>query len=241
MAFSHGKSTDVLVAEYDISAYLNEATASMSMDTAETSTFGSNAKTYILGQNDGTISFSGLYDGDANAVDAIFTSIIDNDTTPPITICMDNGLTAGNRAILAQAKQTAYEISAPVADVVSISGEFQVTSGIRQGQILEAARTLSTTTNGTALDNSASSANGATANLHVTANARSATTVIKIQHSADGTTYADLITFTTIGIGAITSESKTATGTVNRYVRAVTTIASGSGNITFSISISRRN
>lgn len=241
MPFRHGKDVDVLVSQYDLSIYLNEASPSLSIDTAETSTFGTNAKTYISGQNDGTISFSGLYDGVANAIDAIFTDIIDNDTTPIITIAQDGGLSAGNKAILAQAKQTSYEISMPVSDVVSISGEFQVTQGIRSGVILEANKTLSATTNGTALDNATSSAIGATANLHVTANARTATTVIKIQHSADNITFADLITFTTVGIGAVTTESKAVSGTINRYVRAQTTISGGTGNITFSIAISRRN
>jgi hypothetical protein len=241
MAFRHGKSTNVLVSQYDLSAYLTEATPSLSIDTAETSTFGANAKTYVVGQNDGTISFSGLYDGATTAIDAIFSDIIDNDRTPVITINADGGLVAGNRAILAQAKQTSYEISAPVADVVSVKGEFQVTSGIRNGIILEAARVLSVTTNGTQQDNTALTSIGATANLHVTANARTATTVIKVQHSVDNVTYADLITFTTIGITSTTAESLTISGTVNRYLRAQTTISGGTGNITFSISIARRN
>jgi len=241
MPFRHGKDVDVLVSQYDISAYLNEASPSMSLETAETSTFGSNAKSYITGQNDGTISFSGLYDGVAGAIDAIFTDIIDNDRTPVITIAQDAGLVAGNKAVLAQAKQTSYEISMPVGDVVSISGEFQVTSGIRTGVVLEANRVLSATANGTAIDNAASSAIGLTANLHVTANARSATTVIKIQHSTDNTTFTDLITFATVGIGALTTESLSVAGTINRYVRAQTTISSGTGNITFSIAIARRN
>jgi hypothetical protein len=241
MPFRHGKNTAVLVAKYDISAYLNEVSSSMSIDTAETSTFGTAAKTYITGQNDATISFSGLYDGATDAIAEIFEAIIDNDSTPAITICADGGLTVGASATLAQAKQTSYEISAPVADVVSLSGEFQVTDGMRGGVLLAAATAHSTTTNGSSVDGTASSALGARANLHVTANTRSANTTIKVQHSADNSTWADLITFAVVGSTTTTSETLTASGTINRYLRATTTIASGTGSITYTLSLSRRS
>jgi hypothetical protein len=241
MPFRHGKNTAVLVAKYDISAYLNEVSSSMSIDTAETSTFGTAAKTYITGQNDATISFSGLYDGATDAIAEIFEAIIDNDSTPAITICSDGGLTVGANASLAQGKQTSYEISAPVSDVVSLSGEFQVTEGLRGGVLLAAATTHSTTTSGSSVDGTASSALGARANLHVTANTRSANTTIKVQHSADNSTWADLITFAVVGATTTTSETLTATGTINRYLRATTTIASGTGSITYTLSLSRRS
>lgn len=241
MSFRHGKNTAVLVQQYNISSYLNEVSSSQSIETAETSTFGTAAKTYVTGQNDATISFSGLYDGASNAIAEIFEAIIANDTTPVITICPDGGLTVGSRATLAQAKQTSYEISAPVTDVVSLSGEFQVTDGMRAGVILAGNAAHSTSTNGASVDGAASSSLGARANLHVTANTRSANTTIKVQHSADNSTWADLITFTVVGATTLTSETRTATGTVNRYLRATTTIASGTGSITYTVSLSRRS
>jgi hypothetical protein len=80
------------------------------------------------------------------------------------------------------------------------------------------------------------------AQVHVTVNTRSTTSVVKIAHSADNSTFADLVTFTTVGIGATTSErSLVATGTtVNRYLRAVNTLAAGSGSITYQVSFARR-
>lgn len=241
MSFRHGKNAAVLIQQYDISSFLNEVSSSQSIETADTSTFGVSAKTYVVGQNDATISFSGLFDGAAEAIAEIFESIIDNDATPAITIAADGGLTLGNKAVLAEAKQTSYEVSAPVTDVVSLSGEFQVTGGLRGGVIIAANATHSESTNGVAVDGAASTTLGARANLHVTANTRDASTVITVQHSADDSVYADLITFTTVGSTTVTSETATATGTVNRYLRATTTIASGTGNITYSVSISRRS
>jgi hypothetical protein len=241
MAFVHGKGADVLVGKYDLSAYLTEATPSMTIETAETTTLGSSAKTYITGLNDGTISFSGLFDGGATAIDAIFVDIIDNDLTPVITIAQDGGLVFGASAILAQAKQTTYDLTIPVGDVVTLDGEFQVTGGIRQGVILANGTSLTSTTNGTAVDNAASTSIGATANLHVTANTRNANTTIKVQHSVDNSTWVDLITFTTVGATTITSESLSVAGTVNRYLRAQTTLSTGTGAISVVVAISRRN
>lgn len=240
MAFRHGKDAIVLADEYDISTYLNEVSSSMSLETSETTTFGKNSKTYIQGLNDGTISFSGMFDGDANAIAPIFEDIVANETTVVITIAPDGGLVQGRSATLAQGKQTSYDITVPVGDVVALSGEFQVTGGIRNGVILAAGVTATTTANGTAVDNTSSTASGARANLHVTANTMDDATVIKVQHSSDDSTFADLITFDSVGATTLTSETDTATGTINRYLRYLVTPA-GSGSITFSISISRRN
>ena len=54
--FKHGKGVAVLVDEYDFSSYFNDMTATSSVDTAETSTFGTSAKSYVTGHQDGTVS-----------------------------------------------------------------------------------------------------------------------------------------------------------------------------------------
>jgi cystathionine beta-lyase family protein involved in aluminum resistance len=240
MANRHGKDSKFLLGKYDISAYLNEVTPSMSIETAETSTFSGNAKTYITGQNDGTISLKGLFDGDATAISAVFEDIINNDLTPAVTLAYDGGLIEGRRCTLAIGKQTAYEVGAPVSDVVSLSGELQVTNGLRQGILLVSAA-QSASTLGTAFDNAALTSLGATANLHVTANTRNTASTIKVQHSVDNSTWVDLITFTSVGSTIITSESIAVSGTINRYLRANTTLTAGTGSITLTISIARRN
>jgi hypothetical protein len=86
--------------------------------------------------------------------------------------------------------------------------------------------TVTTATNGTSVDNGASTANGMRANLHVTAVTGTGGTV-KVQHSSDNSTWVDFHTFT--AATAATSQTKTATGTVNRYLRSVITPAGSSG------------
>jgi hypothetical protein len=249
MANRHGKDTKVILGKYDLSAYLNEATPSMSLETAETSTFGASAKTYIMGQNDGTVSFKGLFDGDATAISAIFEDVINNDLTPPFTLAYDGGFAFtgspnvyGRSCTIGLGKQTSYEISAPVSDVVSLSGDFQVTGGLRQGVIVAGGRAITTTPDNTGgVDGTAASTLGYTANLHVTANTRSTSTTIKLQHSTDNSTWVDLATFTAVSASTITSEQLTGSGTVNRYLRANTVLTAGTGSITITLSAARRN
>lgn len=65
-------------------------------------------------------------------------------------------------------------------------------------------------------DNAGSTANGWHANLHVLSTA-SGNFTFKIRHSADDSAWADLGTFVADG-SAITSETLSATGTVNQYI-----------------------
>ena len=59
MAFVHGKGTTVLLNAYDLSAYLNGADQTITVETAETTCFGSSAKSYVTGLRDGTVSVGG--------------------------------------------------------------------------------------------------------------------------------------------------------------------------------------
>lgn len=140
MAFRHGKnavlkldnSAGTLV---DLSAYLDEISMPRSVETGETTTFnGTSAKTYITGLSDATISLGGKFDSTA---DAHFTGIL----TALLAGTIDSvsfeygkeGSTAGRVKYSGEALLTSYEISSPVADVVTFSAELQVTGAITRG------------------------------------------------------------------------------------------------------------
>jgi hypothetical protein len=241
MAFVHGKSAQVLHNEYDLSAYFNDLSASRSVETAETTAFGSSAKTYIVGLSDGTISLSGMFDGAAGAVDAEMTDILGSNSGAVITISTAASLALGTRVISATGKLTSYEVSAPVGDVVAANAEFQADSGLGNGISLHALSAETATGTSSSHDNSASTANGGFGTLHVTANTMNNNTVFKVQHSSDGSTWADLVTFTTVATTVVTAERVTVAAgtTVNRYLRSSWT-ASGAGSITFHINFARR-
>lgn len=110
------------------------------------------------------------------------------------------------------------------ADMKFYAGSYASGSGNPYGVTLSYGAKTATST-GTSHDNEASSANGWSANLHVTAS-DGGTWEFKLQHSSDDSSWADLATFTADG-SAVTAEYKAGTGTVDQYVRLLETRTSG--------------
>lgn len=232
MAFVHGKDTTILVDEFNLSAFFNSADIAATVETAETTTFGNAAKTYIPGLKDSTLSLAGLFDGAASAVDEVLAAALGGSAL--ITIAPAGAGAIGNRASLADALATSYSLAATVSDAVQVSAEAQVTGGLLPGVILAdlAARTATGQT--AALDNGASSANGAKAILHLVAFTGTDIT-IKVQESPDNSTWADAITFTQAT--GVTSEAATASGTIDRYTRV--DISGTFTTATFAVALAR--
>lgn len=239
MAFIHGKNTGVLVGGGNLSAFFNEASASQDVETAETTTFGSSAKTYIIGLKDGTMSVSGMFDGAADSVDEQIEAVLGAEAASVATIAPE-GLTIGKTSYSCDARKTSYEISSPVGDVVSTSLSIQADGGIDRGVLLGAATAVTSTGEGASQDNSASSADGGVGYLHVTANTRDGASTFKVQHSSDDVTYADLVTFTSVTASTTVAESIAVTGTVNRYLRASHAPGGSSGSVTYTMAFARK-
>jgi hypothetical protein len=247
--FVHGKNTNVLLDEFDLSAYFNSVDVSATTDTAETTAFGSSSKSYIVGLADATLSLSGMFAQDADGSDEELSAILGSATTPIVSVLLDAG-TIGNRAVAAKAHETSYAISSPVADIVTVTADFNsstdgtanLTYGLRTGVQLTTGASIAFGSLGdlASVDQSASSANGGMANLHVTANTVDDAVVIKVQDSADDLTFADLITFSSVTATTVTSEQKAVTGTVERYVRVTASSSSATtGSITFNVVFAR--
>lgn len=236
--FRHGKRTEVLFNGTDMSPFLNEATTTQEIETAETTTFANDDKTYIVGLADGTISTSGLFDSSAGASNEVLNGMIQQDDNT-FTV-LPEGSARTNRAILANGMLTSYEISSPVADVVAISAEIQADGGLVHGIDLTGQQIVSASGVTTEVDNSASTSNGGLFNLHVTSNDRDGAATIKVQHSSDNVTYADLVTFTSVSASTTVGETITTSGTVNQYLRAEHTLAGSSGSVTYYVAAARR-
>jgi hypothetical protein len=239
MAFKHGKNTGVLIDAADLTSYFNEASASRDVETAETTTFGNSAKTYIVGLKDGTMSLSGMFDGAADAVDDLIAASLGATAAGNSTIAPE-GLTIGNTSLSCATRKTSYEVSSPVGDVVSTSLSIQADGGIDRGVLLGAGTAVTSTATGAAQDNSASSSTGGVGYLHLPANTRDGASTFKVQHSSDDVTYADLITFTAVSTATTTSERVEVTGTVNQYVRASHAPGGSSGSVTYTMAFARK-
>lgn len=240
----HGKNTLVMIDENDLSAYFNDVGWSADIDAAETTTFSSGgAKTYIAGLGDGKISASGIFDGTAvTGSDARLAAAFAN-TDNSVLLTSPQGSVLGAQCKLAAGLSTTYEVASKVSDVVETKAEFQANGGVDSGQILAAARSVATatTTNETSVDRGASTANGGVAQLHVTANAANDATVIKVQHSANNSTWADLATFASVPTTDTLAERVVVAAgtTVNRYLRATSTTA-GTGAVVYTVAFARR-
>lgn len=98
------------------------------------------------------------------------------------------------------------------------------------GVVLFSDTSLSVTTNGDSVhDAGAATSYGCHAHLHVLATS-SGDFEFKIQHAPDGSTWADLVTFSSDG-SAVTSEQTSTSGSVDQYVRGVATRTSGTVQI----------
>jgi hypothetical protein len=245
--FRHGKNTLVFFDKFNLSEYFNSATTSAMVDAVETTTFGSANKTYAIGMKDGTVSFEGLWSGvlDVLGSDKVLHDAFGSETKTLITVATE-GPTIGYRCKLVNADDTSYEIKSAIADMVTISAQAQASgtvSGFDSGVLLAANQTVSAVTANTSVDNAVSSTNGGVAHLHVTANSRNGAATIKVQHSANNSTWADLVTFTATTSSTTTSERiEVAAGTtVNRYVRAnISAIAGSTGSVTITVGFARR-
>jgi hypothetical protein len=248
--FHHGKSTSVYLDEFDMSAYLNSTDITHTQDTAETTVYGASSRAFIASQASGTLSFAGLIDATdtAGTSDKEFEAILGSATHPVLTVAIEGG-TIGNRAVIARANETSYTMATPVADVNSLTADFQCSADPANNVDFGVASAVQLTTgasiahgslgNLASVDNGASSTNGGAALLHVPANTVDGATTIKVQHSADDAVWADLVTFTAVGASTITSQLSAVTGTVNQYLRVTASTAGSSGAITFMVSFAR--
>jgi predicted secreted protein len=132
--FRHGKSTVFKVDNSggtltDISNTLTDVSFPQTVETAETTSFGSSAKTYIVGLSDSTVSVSGNFDA---TVDAHLAGILGQAATVSFEYGPE-GSTAGQVKYTGEAILTSYEKSGAVGDVVTYSAELQVTGAITRG------------------------------------------------------------------------------------------------------------
>ena len=246
--FIHGKNTAVYVDEFDLTSYFTDVSITQENEVAETTAFGDTNKSYLLGLRAGTLSMSGMWSADTDGSDEELQALLGNATTPLLTV-REGAAAIGGSAVIAQANETNYAISSPVADVHTVSADFEctpnqvsnLTFALAGGVQLTAGASIAHGSLGSlsSVDNSASSANGGAATLHIPTNTVNGNTTIKVQHSANDSSWADLISFTVVGASTKTSEIKAVSGTVNRYLRATASTAGSSGSITFMIAFAR--
>lgn len=236
MAFSGGYNTRFMLAGYDLSTYLNQASKSGTTDALDTSTFGSQWRSAIPGLKAGQMSVRGFSDNSAGAVTAVLGSCFASNNK--IVTSFDIGDTFGNLGWAMSALETDYGITSPVDGVTQIEASFTSNTGFDPVISLRALAAATGTGNGSTYDNGGATSNGGAGYLQLTSFSGTNITV-SINHSTDNFSANDVQLLAFAQVTAANSAERVAfTGTCNRYRRIV--IAGTFTSVTFQVSLASR-
>ena len=238
MAFKHGSKAAVWYGGWALTPYLTSAALSVSVEVADTTTFGNTWRTMLPGLVSGTYDFEGKYDPDETDLQGD----IDNQAQTVLTVC-PGGSAVGDLARLVPSITTQYGQSSVIDDAVGISWGVTGAAAIAFGTLIHNGEDTNTTT-GSAIDQGAATSLGWTAHLHVTL-VDGGEWDIDIEDSSTGSSgWAVIAAFADKdGMSAERQVSGSATATVKRYIRVVATRTGGSvGNgITYALAFARNN
>lgn len=234
----HSKDAKVFAHGYDVSAYFRSMAVPRQVDTAETSTFGTEAKTFIPGLTEVGLSGDGLWDGAANAVDAVLAALLQGNDK--LLAFFPGGDAIGSRGVAMRGQETNFEVTADIGDAVGFS--FEANGDDLDGvvSLMSADTVITGTGNQATHDNAAQTTAGGVAYLHCVRKTGGSDAVIEIRHSTDNFAASDdsLALFTLVdGIGQ--AERLTINGTIRRYVRAVVIDLGSGGTWQFSVCLKR--
>lgn len=238
MGFVHGKSGKVMINDAHLSADVRGWTAHFERNLADTTALQADGVNSIPGLFEGSLQLDAHFDSTAGRLyDTVITTAgVDNDLL--VTI-LPEGDTIGLPAIFAATDLENFEIESEVDDRVQVNVEGTADNMVDLGVSQKALGAQAPgTTNQTSVDNLAATTNGGAAILHVTTVTGGGNCVVKIQHSTDNSTWADLITFTTATAATYERKELAFGTTVNRYTRATATATTGT--YTFQTSFARR-
>ena len=235
-----GKNTKVILDGWPMHDILNSIETPATVDTFETSVFNtSGAKTYVPGNSDATLSAEGFFVSSSSdsSVESTLASAISS-TGSQVWTWWPDGTSTGKTGYGLTSFETGYTITSPVDGTVDISIEGQVTDGRDTIESLRSLTGASTTGNSASDDNTAATTNGGIGYLQRTSNSTRGL-LPAIQHSAVGTTWDDLIAFTSDA--SRDGQRVAVAGEVKRFTRSEHTLSTGStSSITFQVGFRRK-
>lgn len=169
------------------------------------------------GERDGEMQFTSFFNPSAGAAHPTLSALPRTDVVATYL----RGAALGNACCSLIGKQIDYLPTRADDGGLTLKVDLEANGfGIEWGnQLVNGLRTDTTGTTGSTVDETAGTSLGAQAYLQVTGVTGTSVTV-KIRHSTDNSTFSDLISFTA-ATGA-TAQRLAVTGTVNRYLKVVT-------------------
>lgn len=228
MAGIHGKNTEVFMDGFQMSNILNSIETPVTVDTAETTVFNSSGvKTYVTGNADATITAEGFWQGsssDALSVDGILTTALETSGLN-VWSYWPEGTSTGKFGYGVTSIETGYSITSPIDGTVDVTIDGQVSNGRVSLESLRSLSAASTSGNNASDDNTAATTNGGVGYLQRITNSTRGL-LPAIQHSAAGTTWDDLIAFSSDV--ARDGQRIAVAGEVKQFTRSEHTLSTGS-------------
>jgi hypothetical protein len=232
--FRHGRGAVVYANQYNLGGILNDVARDASVETAETTVFGLDDKTYLAGQIDNKVTFKGFYDGAASTalmprsrVQEVVQAALGSTSYVAGTIGLE-GDTIGRRATLVNGVPDGLKFASPVSDAVTIEASLAMASKASNGEWLVSSAAAATASTYTSADGLALTAYGGAVHAHVVSYGTTGAWVFKTQHSSNNSAFTDLTTARTLN-STRSYVRVEVTGSVKRYVKAViTSVTTGS-------------
>ena len=245
MAKTNGLNVRLYVQGYDLSGDANALSGlGYTSELLDVTTLDVSARKRIIGSVDSEMSFDAWFDNAASQQHAVWTSNSGKIPTADQNVLIPMGSAVGDPFVGLVAKEGAYNVTSSSGSAIAANATFSANGSAAEFGVMTTSfdDTITSSTSGTSIDNSASSSAGGSwyyQVLALSAVGGNARWHLNLQHSSDDATWTDVSTATVTasdGIGAARAEF---TGTLNRYVRQRVVLDASSGSLTYSIGFSR--
>lgn len=255
MGFVHGSSARVLVNEREISAEINGWSVGYNRQMSEVTIAGQTAgqagANFVPGLMSGTLGLRGPQQADpTTGLTAEIQGAIGVDNGFQAT-CLPDGVAIGKPALFVVGDPSDYSVAATVSDALSMTFSAAADEAVEMGYVLAALQAYTADAlTGTAVDRGAFlsvisgtpqpyTVHGGVFAMHVTAYSGFTGVAVKVQHSADSSSWSDLVSFT--NVTAVGNQRViVANGTqINRYIRTSIDVT-GTGSVTLLVAAAPR-
>lgn len=214
---------------------LKSFSPSMESDELDSTTLGTTGghRSFVPGFRSGTLSMEGVWDYDTtneDEIDDVLKAAFGDQTATQILASYGTIVNGEPALMVMDGKVLSYGVTNEIGQLIMASAEVRSDNGIESGKWHFDGSATSTTSNGTSVDNAASSANGGyyQGHLYLADDSTATNGSFTLQHSTDNSVWVDVEAIQAVGAtkGAVSRE---VTGTINRYTRIVFTATGGKG------------
>jgi len=224
-----GRDATILVNQIDASEFLNEFEIEREADDIEVTRFGAIDKEFLSGPHENTVTLSGHWSGDDDSLDDVLEQTFGVPGDQTCTIC-PRGAVAGLPAFLVPLIQTSEDLDVQADDLAEDEWEFRASS-VKRGTVLFGSDVLVTGVTAVLGDpkvSLAATTKGGSAHVHLIGITGAPTgVVVKIEGSADGSTWAPILTFTAFTAKGHARMATLSSATIPAQVRATVTQTAG--------------